>query len=211
MKRIIFLFLAACAFGVRAEESLILWMVESTTAITLGDGSTSILLPDLLERQGYSSYADSFGARVHATGMVSDQAVDGYLCFIPESFVDGTGNTVPNDTVWLPNGDSPPQWTTGKQYAGVSAYAGADASVSFMIELGFWNEKDDWVVLAVSQAAGYNELKEKWHVSPGVTTDPRYVAWTGGAFVVPEPSSGLLLLVGAGLLSLRRRRRARAS
>ena len=208
MKRILFLFLAVCAFGVRADESLILWMVESTTAIALGDGSTSVLLPDLLGRQGYSSYADTFGARVHATGTASGQAVDGYLSFIPESYVDSAGNVVPNDTVWLPNGDSPPQWTTGKQYAGVNAYAGADASVSFMIELGFWNENDDWVVLAVSQAAGYDELKEKWHVSPGVSTDPRYVAWTGGAFVVPEPSSGLLLLVGAGLLSLRRRRRA---
>ena len=33
--------------------------------------------------------------------------------------------------------------------------------------------------------------------------------WSPNAYVVPEPSSGLLLLVGAGLLALRRRRRSR--
>ena len=31
--------------------------------------------------------------------------------------------------------------------------------------------------------------------------------WSPNAYVVPEPSSGLLALIGAGLLALRRRRR----
>ena len=35
---------------------------------------------------------------------------------------------------------------------------------------------------------------------------PTFMAWSPQAYVVPEPSSGLLALIGAGLLALRRKR-----
>ncbi|MBQ5795790.1 MAG: PEP-CTERM sorting domain-containing protein, partial [Kiritimatiellae bacterium] len=54
----------------------------------------------------------------------------------------------------------------------------------------------------------YAKLKEMQHISNWDNTAPTYgTPWTPSNFsVVPEPSSGLMVLVGTALLMLRRKR-----
>ena len=68
-------------------------------------------------------------------------------------------------------------------------------------------ESGTWSTLAVSEPATYNDLVNAIAPAEGGYT-PHYVTpWNPAAYVVPEPSSGLLVLVGAALLALRRRKR----
>jgi hypothetical protein len=81
---------------------------------------------------------------------------------------------------------------------------------SFVLELGNWKE-GNWVHTSMeSEVASYNDLKTKMHITDWHETTPSYgTPWkpTTGYTVVPEPSSGLMLLVGGAFLMLRRRRR----
>ena len=79
--------------------------------------------------------------------------------------------------------------------------------LSFMVELGNW-ENGTWTGIATSQSYTYAQLQSyiihEWS-GPGAT--PAIEPWVAGGYVVPEPSSGILLLIGGGLLALRRKRR----
>lgn len=79
--------------------------------------------------------------------------------------------------------------------------------LSFMVELGNW-ENGEWVGVAQSRSYTYAELHDyiirNWG---GPDAIPAIEPWGAGGYVVPEPSSGFLLLIGGGLLALRRKRR----
>ena len=93
-------------------------------------------------------------------------------------------------------------------FADLSGLSGT--SYSFVLELGNW-VGGDWVHTSMeSQAASYESLVANKHISQWHETTPTYgTPWnpTTGYTVVPEPSSGLMLLVGGAFLMLRRRRR----
>lgn len=80
--------------------------------------------------------------------------------------------------------------------------------LSFMVELGNW-DSGEWVGIARSTSYTYAQLQDyiikNWS-GPGAT--PAIQPWVADGYVVPEPSSGMLLLIGGGLLALRRKRRA---
>lgn len=95
-------------------------------------------------------------------------------------------------------------------YAAVVPYNSAE--YSFMVELGNYDyNSGTWVALAVSDVASYDTLKNgshhiaEWSVNESPT--PTGGAWAPTAYTVPEPTSGLLFVVGGALLALRRRRR----
>jgi hypothetical protein len=82
-------------------------------------------------------------------------------------------------------------------------------SYSFVLELGNYNE-GSWVHTSMeSEAVKYETLVANKHISEWRETTPTYgTPWKPTSFsVVPEPSSGLMLLVGGAFLMLRRRRR----
>ena len=83
------------------------------------------------------------------------------------------------------------------------------ASLSFAIELGNYNN-GTWTTLATSGSYGYGELWAAGYTytpSAGDLALATLTAWAPTAYSVPEPSSGLLMLLGASLLALKRRRR----
>lgn len=76
---------------------------------------------------------------------------------------------------------------------------------SFAIELGVFSADGiNWNTIASSGFEAYENLRT--FIGTSVTDMPGYQAWSPTAFAAPEPSSGLLLLLGGALLALRRRR-----
>ena len=119
-----------------------------------------------------------------------------------------TGNTVlmldpaTADTYSLVAMDVPMTWL-----ADVSAYASGSPEYAFIIELGNW-DGSNWSTLALSETASYADLVANNHIDTSSGYNPNPITpWNPTPYVVPEPSSGLLLLVGAALLALRRRKR----
>lgn len=92
--------------------------------------------------------------------------------------------------------------------ADVSDYASGSPEYAFIIELGNW-DGSNWSTLAVSETVSYNSLDANSHIDhvSGVNPNP-ITPWVATSYVVPEPTSGMLVLVGAALLALRRRRGA---
>ncbi len=84
-----------------------------------------------------------------------------------------------------------------------------DSSIwSFYIELGNYasgsNTDVAWTLR--SEKLSYSDAISKGYISAGSVSVPK--VWSGGKFsAVPEPTSGLLLMMGGALLALRRRRR----
>ena len=81
------------------------------------------------------------------------------------------------------------------------------SAYSFYIELLQWDEVNEKEIrLGVSQTASYADLVSNNHIlGSGLTIPDNLVVWTPKTSTVPEPSSGILLLLGGALLALRRR------
>ena len=82
------------------------------------------------------------------------------------------------------------------------------ASYSFVLELGNW-ANGQWVSTSMeSKPAEYAALVQNQHITKWHGLTPSYAKpWTPTQFqVVPEPNSGILLIVGGAFLMLRRRR-----
>ncbi len=91
--------------------------------------------------------------------------------------------------------------------ADITDFASDSAGYAFVIELGNY-EDGTWSTLAISETATYGDLVSSHAiVDTNLGIDPSVLApWNPTSYVVPEPNSGMLVLVGAVLLVLRRKR-----
>lgn len=82
--------------------------------------------------------------------------------------------------------------------------AGDLVNYSFAIELGAWDEDFSvWTLETVSRAVAYDSIQA---FISDETSIPLEGIWSPEGYAVPEPTSGLLLVLGGALLALRRRR-----
>ena len=81
-------------------------------------------------------------------------------------------------------------------------YAAVSGSVpsTFIVEL--WNAENAYV--------GFSSVSSSGHIYSGGMGLPAATAATASSFAIPEPSSGLLMLVGCAVLGLRRRKQKNA-
>ena len=189
--------LAAVSFA--GEDDVLYWMVNDSATVTSQDGATTSSIADFLA--AYDQPADSsFAARVRVSGEgVSDNT------FLDLYYPGGSGD------YFLELGDLGVEL----DYFGASGMQSPLGSYgspeySFIVEIGnvVWSDggsSGTWTTLATSEAASYSALGS--FVTQAFSLDiPQSAAWAQPAFAaVPEPSGGLLLLMGVAILALRRR------
>lgn len=187
-------------FGALADDSILYWFFDEETDILHFDENHTEKIYQLagVDEGGYAALR----VVAHdANGGTTELNIWG---------VDENGVQMPVDTAFIvPDNSSPPVWSTAKpSYADLTPFADTPG-VTFAIEIGMFDDNGDWINLASSEWKSYNELDDLGHISNDARVAPEHGPWTGGSYVVPEPSSGLLLLVGGAFLALRRRRRAK--
>ena len=185
-----------------AEEDVLYWMIDSSATVEK-DGVTSSVSSFF---DNYGAPANSaFAARVRVTGGNIQEGQDVFLdLYIPGYGLDEGGGAwgVEFSTVggyWgagVPTGNQSP---SGNYSAGTPEF-------SFIVELGNIDSSDNWTTVATSAATAYSDLADYIHqtfdINPG-----QLAVWTPTQFTaVPEPSGGLLTLMGVALLALRRKR-----
>ena len=177
-----------------AEDGVLFWMVDSSAQVTPQGGGTATGLQSFLASYGADS-SSWFAARVRVTG--GDISGD---TFLDLSTYSGTYGIEIEDMggYWgagVPDGNQSP----------ISAYSAGSPEYSFIVEIGnIYN--DSWTTVAQSSAVTYSLLAD--YIQPTFSIDPGTLpAWTPGQFTaVPEPSGGLLTVIGLALLALRRKR-----
>lgn len=185
-----------CVGMARAEDTLIYFRIVDGFSIVDFYGNSTTWDTSYRSAEGYA--IDS--ARVVVTGGDLTEETPLILGYVAgNAFVSGA------DEIALD--ESPPPQT---MYAFITDYASAE--YSFAIELGSY-DSGEWTTLASSASLTYQQLQTGDGVNGSYLTTydatlpmPQGI-WAPSSYNVPEPSSGLLALIGAGLLALRRRRR----
>ena len=184
------------------ENDVLYWMIDSSATVEKDGGKSSVA--DFFENYGAPANS-AFAARVRVTGGNIQEGQDVFLdLYIPGYGLDEGGGAwgVEFSTAggyWgagVPTGNQSP---SGNYSAGTPEF-------SFIVELGNIDSSDNWTTVATSAAKAYSDLGDYIHqtfdINPG-----QLAVWTPTQFTaVPEPSGGLLTLMGVALLALRRRR-----
>ena len=186
-----------------AGDDVLYWMVDSSATVKKDGVTTSV-------SSFFNNYTapegSAFAARVRVTGGNIQDGEDVFLdLYIPGYGLDEGGGAwgVEFSDVggyWgagVPTGNQSP---SGNYSAGTPEY-------SFIVELGNIDSSDSWTTVATSAAATYSSLGDYIHetfdINPG-----QIAVWAPSQFTaVPEPSSGLLALMGFAILALRRKQK----
>ena len=198
------------------ENDVLYWMVDDSAQVTKDGTSQSIsdfFSAYMSSSDNWSATDSSFAARIRVTG--GDISGDVFLGLygrdeynVPyiESGELGMAFDSSGTGYWgagVPDGNQSPSGN----------YSAGDPEYSFIVEIGYvvWDENSgtaSWVeTVATSAAAAYSSLGAYIHqtfdMNPG-----QMAVWTQTSFnAVPEPSSGLLTVIGFAFLALRRTRK----
>lgn len=173
--------LALASFGARAEEQMLYWMIDENNKYEFEYAVVYVAPTANLEGKSWTA-KDGFGVVEGTIALPKD--IDGGFAYEP---IEGSHTTTLDILTEL--GEE--NW---------SAY-------SFYIELLQWDADNEVEIRkGVSELATYSDLTANHHVlGAGLTIPSNLVVWR--PTTTPEPTSGLLLLLGNALLALRRRKR----
>lgn len=204
LKKVLSVLCVGAAFAAAASDvgdSVLLWMVDTSDVVD--DNGTSTTVGEFKSRGNpkpgdNDQNVNAARVRVFENGAALENA---WLDLYFQDFEDrGKWKVDGTHDLWFEEGQS----YVGPSWADFGVYA--DSRYSFAIELGFLNGDDEWISMAYGEIVGYDKL-DKFHTTD-IVADPTYTPWTSAysAHSVPEPSSGLLILMGSALLALKRRK-----
>ncbi len=198
-----FVTVALTAGVASADEDILYWMVGSDATVEKDGVTTSV--SSFFENYG-APEGSAFAARVRVTGGDIQDGQDVFLdLYIPGSGLDEGGGA------WgVEFSDAGGYWGAGVPTGNQSPsgdYSAGTPEYSFIVELGNIDSSDNWTTVATSASATYSSLSgfihETFDINPG-----QIAVWSPSMFTaVPEPSSGLLTLIGFAFLALRRKRK----
>ena len=199
----ILLVLACAARG--DQDNVLLWWFKDPEIAEVGGGA--IHAGDLVGRGG-----DAQGKTVNALriSVTDNDGLTVYLNLASQSMADTARDTWQS---WMPLPDVYEDFWAGPGYADLSVLGGLNLSktgLMFAIELGNYTQTGDvfnWVVLAGSAGSTLQDLISGGHIIASDLSAQGSFNWQASGYSVPEPSSGLLVLIGGALLALRRRRK----
>ena len=170
-----------------AGDDVLYWMVGSDATVEKDGVTTSV--SSFFENYG-APQDSAFAARVRVTGGNIQEGQDVFLdLYIPGYGLDVGGGEY------------------GVEFSEVGGYWGAGVPTGNQSPSNI-DSSDNWTTVATSAAATYSSLGNYIHqtfdINPG-----QIAVWAPTAFSVPvpEPSSGLLTLIGFAFLALRRKRK----
>lgn len=190
-----------------ADEDVLYWMIDSSATVEK-DGVTSSVSSFF---DNYGAPANSaFAARVRVTGGDIQEGQDVFL----DLYIPGYGLDVGGGEYGVEFSEVGGYWGAGVPTGNQSPsgnYSAGTPEFSFIVELGNIDSSDNWTTVATSAATAYSDLGDYIHqtfdINPG-----QLAVWTPASFqAVPEPSGGLLTLMGVALLALRRKRLVEAA
>ena len=202
-------FLAA-GVSLAAQNDVLYWMVDDTAKINRWWESSSASNPAEIQDyfDDYTSPANSyFAARIRVTG--GSISGDTILSLYSD------GGTEMDGTIGVEFYENGGYWGAGVPTGTQSPsgeYSAGSPEYSFIVEIGnvvYDSQTGDptsWTTVATSAAYSYNDFSN-YIVPIGSVNPPAAGAWTPVEFnAVPEPSGGLLTLLGLAVLALRRNR-----
>ena len=199
----ILLVLACAARG--DQDNVLLWWFDDPVIKEVGGGD--IHAGALRGRGG-----DAQGKEVNALriSVTDNEGQKVYLNLGSQSMADTARNTWKS---WMALPDVGGNFWAGPGYADLTVLGGLNLSktgLMFAIELGNYTQTDaglNWIVLAGSAGSSLQDLIDGGHIISSELTVQGSFDWEAAGYSVPEPSSGLLVLIGGALLALRRRRK----
>ena len=197
----ILLVLACAARG--DQDNVLLWWFDDPEIAEVGGGAP-IRAGNLVGRGG-----DAQGKTVNALriSVTDNEGHKVYLNLASQSMADTARNTWKS---WMALPDVGGNFYAGPGYADLAGFKLSETGLMFAIELGNYTQTDDgfnWIVLAGSAGSTLQDLISGGHIIASELTYQGTSDWEAAGYSVPEPSSGLLVLIGGALLALRRRRK----
>jgi len=191
-----------------ADEEILYWMVDDSSTVSWWNeegGRESGSVSEFLDTFGTPEEGSAFAARIRVTGGNIQDGEDVFL----DLYIPGYGVDTGGGAYGVEFSDVGSYWGAGVPTGNQSPsgdYAAGSPEFCFTIELGNLDSSDNWTTVAYGDPASYTSLSayihETFDLNPG-----QFAVWTSASFStdVPEPSSGLLLLIGGALLALRRK------
>ena len=185
-------------------DSVLLWLFDDPVISDFANPEATLHAGDLVGR------GDAAGKKVNALRVsATDASGDKYYLAIGDAMSgDAWGDYVILPDMGDPQYGVPESFTAGPGFADFAGLGLSETGLTFAIELGHAEFNGDaiseWVILAAGSDT-YENLKKFIIGEEG--SMQQTLPWRNAAYSVPEPSSGLLMLVGGALLALRRRRK----
>ena len=187
------------------ENDVLYWMVGDSATVEKEDG-TKVSIGDYFADPAVATSGSDFAARIRVTGGSIQEGQDVFL----DLYIPGYGVDVGGGAYGVEFGNGSGYWGAGVPTGNQSPsgdYSAGTPEYSFTVELGNIDSSDNWTTVATSAAATYSSLGTYIHESFDINPSAMAV-WTPNQFTaVPEPSSGLLALMGFAILALRRKQK----
>ena len=193
----------AASVSLAGENDVLYWMIDENAEFSTG-ADTKVGLSEFFsswtsEHDGASS---DFAARIRVTG--GNITEDTFL----DLYVPGYGLDVGSGELGVEFSEVGGYWGAGVPTGNQSPsgdYSAGTPEYCFTVELGNIDSSDNWTTIAWGETKTYTQLANYIHETFDMNPSSMMV-WTPTSFAIPEPTSGLLTLLGFAFLTLRRRK-----